>query len=146
MKLVTVTRAEVSADLQHAKVYVSVMGSPKQQKLTMYGLNSATGFIQAEVANGCKLGSHQPFGFTRMRVSKRASKSVGSFAKVWDNPNLVRNLRRWTIPLMGNRPTRITSTNPAVTPTMKKIPSLRGNPARTSRGNPTGIGNGTLLA
>jgi len=50
VKLVTVTRAEVSADLQHAKVYVSVMGSPKQQKLTMYGLNSATGFIQAEVA------------------------------------------------------------------------------------------------
>lgn len=50
VKLVTVTRAEVSADLQHAKVYVSIMGSPKQQKLTMYGLNSATGFIQAEVA------------------------------------------------------------------------------------------------
>lgn len=50
VKLVTVTRAEVSADLQHAKVYVSIMGSPKQQKLTMFGLTSATGFIQAEVA------------------------------------------------------------------------------------------------
>jgi ribosome-binding factor A len=50
VKMVTVTRAEVSADLQHAKVYVSIMGSPKQQKLTMFGLTSATGFIQAEVA------------------------------------------------------------------------------------------------
>ncbi len=50
VKLVTVTRAEVSGDLQHAKVYVSIMGSPKQQKLTMHGLESATGFIQAEVA------------------------------------------------------------------------------------------------
>ncbi|RLT19084.1 MAG: 30S ribosome-binding factor RbfA [Planctomycetota bacterium] len=50
VKLVTVTRAEVSGDLQHAKVFVSIMGSPKQQKLTMHGLESATGFIQSEVA------------------------------------------------------------------------------------------------
>ena len=44
------TRAEVTADLQHAKVYVSVMGSEKEQKLTMYGLASAAGFIQTKVA------------------------------------------------------------------------------------------------
>jgi ribosome-binding factor A len=50
VKGVTVTRAEVSADLQHAKVYVSVMGSEKDQKLTMYGLASAAGFIQTKVA------------------------------------------------------------------------------------------------
>ncbi|MCS7020844.1 MAG: 30S ribosome-binding factor RbfA [Gemmataceae bacterium] len=47
---VTVTRVEVSADLQHAKVYVSVMGSEKEQRLTMHGLKSATGFIQSRVA------------------------------------------------------------------------------------------------
>lgn len=50
VKGVTVTRAEVTADLQHAKVYVSVMGSEKEQKLTMYGLASAAGFIQTKVA------------------------------------------------------------------------------------------------
>jgi len=50
VKGVTVTRAEVSADLQHAKVYVSVMGSEKDQKLTMHGLASAAGFIQTKVA------------------------------------------------------------------------------------------------
>ncbi|HYH67148.1 MAG TPA: 30S ribosome-binding factor RbfA [Urbifossiella sp.] len=50
VKGVTVTRAEVSADLQHAKVFVSVMGSEKEQKLTMYGLASAAGFIQTKVA------------------------------------------------------------------------------------------------
>jgi ribosome-binding factor A len=51
VKNVTVTRAEVSADLQHAKVYVSVMGSEKEQQLTMHGLNSAAGFIQTKVAD-----------------------------------------------------------------------------------------------
>ena len=50
VKGVTVTRAEVSADLQHAKVHVSVMGSERDQKLTMHGLNSAAGFVQAKLA------------------------------------------------------------------------------------------------
>jgi ribosome-binding factor A len=51
VKNVTVTRAEVSADLQHAKVYVSVMGSEKEQSLTMHGLKSAAGYVQTKVAD-----------------------------------------------------------------------------------------------
>lgn len=50
VKNVTVTRAEVSADLQHAKIYVSVMGSEKEQKLAMYGLENAAGFVQSKLA------------------------------------------------------------------------------------------------
>jgi ribosome-binding factor A len=51
VKGVTVTRAEVSADLQHAKVYVSLMGSEKEQQLTMHGLRSAAGFVQTRLAD-----------------------------------------------------------------------------------------------
>ena len=54
VKLVTVTRAEVSGDLQHAKVFVSVMGSPNEQKLTMHGLNHAAGFVQSKLATRMK--------------------------------------------------------------------------------------------
>src|SRR5271154_192706 len=50
VKMVTVTRAEVSGDLQHAKVYVSVMGTPKEQQLAMHGLKHAAGFIQSKLA------------------------------------------------------------------------------------------------
>jgi len=50
VKGVTVTRAEVSGDLQHAKVFVSVMGTDKEQQLTMHGLKSAAGFIQTKLA------------------------------------------------------------------------------------------------
>jgi len=50
VKMVTVTRAEVSGDLQHAKVYVSIMGTPKEQQLTMHGLKHAAGFIQSRLA------------------------------------------------------------------------------------------------
>ena len=54
VKGVTVTRAEVSADLQHAKVYVSVMGSPKEQELCMHGLRHAAGFVQSKLASRLK--------------------------------------------------------------------------------------------
>jgi ribosome-binding factor A len=51
---VTVTRAEVSADLQHAKVYVSVMGTPAQEQLCLHGLRHAAGFIQSKLASRMK--------------------------------------------------------------------------------------------
>src|SRR5262245_29251653 len=50
IKNVTVTRAEVSGDLQHAKVYVSVMGSKKEQDLCLHGLRHAAGFLQSKLA------------------------------------------------------------------------------------------------
>src|SRR5437867_6049933 len=54
VKGVTVTRAEVSADLQHAKVYVSVMGSEKDQSLCLHGLRHASGYIQSKLATRVK--------------------------------------------------------------------------------------------
>jgi ribosome-binding factor A len=58
IKNVTVTRAEVSADLQQAKVYVSIMGPKKEQDLCMHALTRAAGFVQS------KLGSRMKTRFT----------------------------------------------------------------------------------
>ena len=58
IKNVTVTRAEVSADLQQAKVYVSIMGPKKEQDLCMHALVRAAGFVQS------KLGSRMKTRFT----------------------------------------------------------------------------------
>jgi ribosome-binding factor A len=51
VKNVTVLGVEVGDDLRTAKVYISVMGEPRIQALTMHGLNSARGFIQSKVAD-----------------------------------------------------------------------------------------------
>src|SRR5262249_54845666 len=51
VKGVTVTRAEVSADLQHGKVYVSLMGSPTEQNLCLHALRHAAGFVQSKLAD-----------------------------------------------------------------------------------------------
>jgi ribosome-binding factor A len=54
IKGVTVTRTEVSGDLQHAKVHVSVMGSRQEQELCMHGLRHAAGYIQSKLAGRLK--------------------------------------------------------------------------------------------
>ncbi len=43
---VSLTDVEVSGDLRHAKVFVSVIGSDKERQDTMAGLEQATGFIR----------------------------------------------------------------------------------------------------
>jgi ribosome-binding factor A len=52
---VTVTFVEVSADLRYAKVHVSVMGDETRQDLTLRGLQSAAGFLQAKLARELEL-------------------------------------------------------------------------------------------
>jgi ribosome-binding factor A len=46
----TVVGVEVSADLQHAKVRVSVLGDEAQRRETMEGLERARGFMRRQVA------------------------------------------------------------------------------------------------
>ncbi len=52
---VTVTYVEVSPDLRQAKVHVSVMGDEGRQKLSLRGLQSAAGFLQAKIAQGIEI-------------------------------------------------------------------------------------------
>jgi ribosome-binding factor A len=51
----TVTRVEVSPDLHHARVLVSVMGTVEAQKQTLQGLSSAAGYIRHEIGRNLRL-------------------------------------------------------------------------------------------
>ena len=55
VKDVTVTFVEVSSDLRHAKVHVSVMGDETHQQLSLRGLQNAAGFLQAKIARQVEL-------------------------------------------------------------------------------------------
>ncbi|ASS75601.1 ribosome-binding factor A [Tumebacillus algifaecis] len=52
---VTITEVEASGDLQHATVYVSVLGDEEQRKGTMEALHKASGFIRAELGRRVRL-------------------------------------------------------------------------------------------
>jgi ribosome-binding factor A len=46
----SITGVEMSGDLRHAKVFVSVMGSAEDQQATMRALSHAGGFLRHELA------------------------------------------------------------------------------------------------
>lgn len=44
-QFVSVTDVDITSDLQHAKVYISIIGTPKEKEETILALQSAAGFI-----------------------------------------------------------------------------------------------------
>ncbi len=52
---VTVTGVETSADLRHARVFVSVLGSESKREETLVGLSAAHGVLQSRIARELRL-------------------------------------------------------------------------------------------
>lgn len=50
-ELVTVTRVQITKDLRHAKVLISVIGSEQDKAETLAALNSAAGFIAVQASH-----------------------------------------------------------------------------------------------
>ena len=53
--LVTVTAVEVTRDLRHAKVFVSVLGSESQRAATFEGLNGVAAHLRGRVGRALRL-------------------------------------------------------------------------------------------
>lgn len=53
--MVSITDVDVSGDLQHAKIYVSIYGSDDAREQTMAGLKSATGYVRRELGQRIRL-------------------------------------------------------------------------------------------
>ncbi|MCK4261641.1 30S ribosome-binding factor RbfA [bacterium] len=52
---ITITDVELSRDLRHAKVFISVYGDESEKEKALKGLSSAAGFIRREVGKRVKL-------------------------------------------------------------------------------------------
>jgi ribosome-binding factor A len=55
MGLVTVTAVEITRDLRHAKVFVSVLGSDSQRAATFEGLGNLTSHLRGRVGRALRL-------------------------------------------------------------------------------------------
>ena len=74
---VTVTRAKVSDDYKYATVYVSVMGTAKQKKLSLSGLRHACGFVQRELTRRIQMRSFPEIRFELDDSIDKAFKITG---------------------------------------------------------------------
>src|SRR5438105_8623478 len=69
---ITVTDVRTSADLRHARVYVSVLGDAAQRQASLEGLQSAHGFLQARLAGELRLKRTPTLEFTYDDTTDRA--------------------------------------------------------------------------
>jgi ribosome-binding factor A len=72
LSFVTVTRAEISDDLQHCKVYVSVIGDRHQARQSLDALQHASGFLRGELGHKIDLRHTPDLIFIEDRSTERA--------------------------------------------------------------------------
>lgn len=53
--MVSITDVDVSGDLQHAKIFVSIYGDEAAKAETMAGLKSATGYVRSQLGQRIRL-------------------------------------------------------------------------------------------
>ncbi len=72
--MVSVTDVDVSGDLQHAKIYVSIYGTDEAKTETMAGLKSATGYVRSELGARVRLRRTPEVIFVEDRSIERGNK------------------------------------------------------------------------
>ena len=72
--LATVTRVELSGDLRHARVLVSVLGDAEAQEKTLEGLSSAAGYLRREIGRRLRLRRAPELAFILDRGAEESQK------------------------------------------------------------------------
>ncbi|MBD1842822.1 30S ribosome-binding factor RbfA [Cyanobacteria bacterium FACHB-63] len=75
--MVSVTDVDVSGDLQHAKIFVSIYGDEEAKAETMAGLKSATGYVRSELGQRIRLRRTPEVVFIEDRSLERGDKVLG---------------------------------------------------------------------
>lgn len=76
----TVTAVDVSGDMRHVKVFVSVMGTEEEQQESMKALDNAAGFIRSEVGQRVPL-RHTPEVIFRLDGSMQHGANINRILK-----------------------------------------------------------------
>ncbi len=79
---VSVTEVELSADLRHAKIFVSVLGDQEAKRRTMEALDRAAGYVRSELGRRISL-RHTPEVLFRLDESiERGTRVVALLRRV----------------------------------------------------------------
>ena len=84
--LVTVTGVEVTRDLRHAKVFVSIMGSDEERRATLQGLDSAASHLRSRIGRVLRLRVAPEITFRYDDSVARAAKIEALLAEIKQPP------------------------------------------------------------
>ncbi|MBP0015990.1 MAG: 30S ribosome-binding factor RbfA [Cyanobacteria bacterium SBLK] len=74
--MVSVTDVDVSGDLQHAKIFVSIYGTEEVRTQTMEGLHASTGFVRRELGHRVRLRRTPEVTFIEDRSLERGDRMI----------------------------------------------------------------------
>lgn len=74
--MVSITDVDVSGDLQHAKIFVSIYGTDEIRAEIMEGLKSATGYVRSELGHRIRLRRTPEVTFLEDRSLERGTQMV----------------------------------------------------------------------
>ena len=80
--MVSVTDVDVSGDLQHAKIFVSIYGTEEVRSQTMEGLRSATGYVRSELGHRVRLRRTPEVIFIEDRSLERGTEIISLLNKL----------------------------------------------------------------
>ena len=79
---VSITRVDLSPDLENAQIFVSILGSEENKKESMRGLSSATKFIRGKLGHLLEMRVVPEIKFVRDDSLEKASRVLGIISKL----------------------------------------------------------------
>jgi ribosome-binding factor A len=83
--MISITDVDVSGDLQHAKVFVSIYGSDEVRAETMAGLKAVTGQVRTELGRRIRLRRTPEIVFVEDRSFDRATRVLSLINEISQN-------------------------------------------------------------
>lgn len=80
--MVSITDVDVSGDLQHAKIFVSIYGTDEARAETMEGLASATNYVRRELGSRVRLRRTPEVQFIEDRSLERGDRTLDLMARI----------------------------------------------------------------
>lgn len=74
--MVSITDIDLSGDLQHATIFVSIYGTEEAKQETMEGLRASQGFVRRELGHRIRLRRSPEITFSEDRSLERGDKMV----------------------------------------------------------------------
>ena len=85
-QFVSITRVDITPDLSHARVYVSVMGSQEEKTSTMEGLTSAAHYLRRELNNRLTLRRIPALSFHRDDSLEQGARVLDLIRQIGGDP------------------------------------------------------------
>lgn len=80
--MVSVTEVDVSGDLQHAKIFVSIYGTEEARAETMEGLRASTPFVRRELGQRIRLRRTPEVAFYEDRSLERGDRMIALLNRI----------------------------------------------------------------